>query len=334
MYERLYRSLYRIRRVEEEIARSYPSDCIKSPVHLSIGQEAVSVGVCEALRPEDVVFGTYRGHALYLAKGGSMRRMVAELYGKATGCAAGKGGSMHLAAPEEGVMGMSAVVASTIPNAVGYAYALRYRRQSSPLPPTRGERGEGGTAIVASFFGDGATEEGVFSESLNFAALKQLPMLFVCENNQYAIHTHQRRRQATLNICERARAHGIPAERIEDNDVVALYQRSVEIAARLRAGEGPFFLEVMTYRWQEHVGPGQDFHLGFRTASEAQSWIDNDQVARLAAMARPDLRIEIEEEAEAEIAEAFRFAVESPEPEAAQLMTDVFKEEGLACLSI
>src|SRR6478672_11292702 len=147
MLTRLYRELYKIRRAEEEVARAYPTDRIKSPVHLSIGQEAVSVGVCEALAPQDVVFGTYRGHALYLAKGGDMRRMVAELYGKETGCTRGKGGSMHLIAPEQGMMGASAVVGTTIANATGYAYALRYRRQN---------------AVVASFFGDGATEEGVF----------------------------------------------------------------------------------------------------------------------------------------------------------------------------
>src|SRR6516164_6586203 len=137
MDARLYRSLYRVRRVEEEVARAYPSDRIKSPVHLSIGQEAVSVGVCAALEPQDVVFGTYRGHVLYLAKGGYMKRMVAELYGKATGCTHGKGGSMHLIAVEAGMMGTSAVVGTTIPNAVGYAYALKYRRQG---------------ALVVSFF--------------------------------------------------------------------------------------------------------------------------------------------------------------------------------------
>src|SRR5262249_50909889 len=193
MYERLYRSLYRIRRIEEEVARVYPTDKIKSPVHLSIGQEAVSVGVCAALEPRDVVFGTYRGHALYLAKGGDMRRLVAELFGKATGCARGKGGSMHLIDTEAGGMGTSAVVGTTIANAVGYAYALQYRRRD---------------AVVASFFGDGATEEGAFAESLNFAALKRLPVLFVCENNRYAIHTHQDRRQGLPDICRRARAYG------------------------------------------------------------------------------------------------------------------------------
>src|SRR5216684_70260 len=183
MYERLYRSLYRIRRLEEEVARVYPSDKIKSPVHLSIGQEAVSVAVCEALRPGDVVFGTYRGHALYLAKGGDMKQMVAELYGKATGCTKGKGGSMHLISLEAGMMGASAVVGTTVANAIGYAYALKH---------------QGKQALIVSFFGDGATEEGVFAESLNFAVLKQLPILFVCENNRYAIHTHQSRRQGTL----------------------------------------------------------------------------------------------------------------------------------------
>src|SRR5437870_6294501 len=139
MYERLYRSLYRIRRLEEEVAHVYPTDKIKSPVHLSIGQEAVSVGVCEALAPQDIVFGTYRGHALYLAKGGDLKRMLAELYGKATGCTKGKGGSMHLIARDQGVMGTSAVVGTTIANAIGFAYALRYCRRD---------------ALVASFFGD------------------------------------------------------------------------------------------------------------------------------------------------------------------------------------
>src|SRR3954447_20528685 len=241
MLERLYKSLYRIRLLEEELARVYPTDKIKSPIHLSIGQEAVSVGVCEALRPDDVVFGSYRGHALYLAKGGCLRAMIAELFGRLDGCAKGKGGSMHLIDPDAGVMGTSAVVGTTIPNAAGYAYALRHR---------------GSDAVVVSFFGDGATEEGVFAESLNFAALKRLPLLFVCENNQYAIHTHQSRRQAGPPIWERARAFGVPAERVEDNDVLHLHRRAQEVIAEMRGGAGPHFFEVMTYRWQEHVGPG------------------------------------------------------------------------------
>jgi TPP-dependent pyruvate/acetoin dehydrogenase alpha subunit len=309
MYEKLYRSLYRIRLLEEEVARVYPSDKIKSPVHLSIGQEAVSVGVCAGLAPDDVVFGTYRGHALYLAKGGDMKAMVAELYGKTTGCTAGKGGSMHLIATEAGMMGTSAVVGTTIANAVGYAYALRL---------------QGRAAIVASFFGDGATEEGVFAESLNFAVLHRLPVLFVCENNGYAIHTCQERRQGKPDVCARARAHGMPAERIEHNDVLHLFRRATAIADQVRGGGGPHFLEVMTYRWREHVGPNTDFQLGYRTEDEAAPWVADDQVARLGAMIPASQRARIEEEAAAEVADAFAFAEESPEPAGAELLTDVY----------
>ena len=311
MYRQLYRSLLRIRRLEEEVARVYPTDKIKSPVHLSIGQEAVSVGVCAALEAQDIVFGTYRGHALYLAKGGDMSAMVAELFGKATGCAKGKGGSMHLIDPEIGMMGTSAVVGTTIANALGFAYALKVRKEN---------------AIVVSFFGDGATEEGVFAESLNFAVLKQLPIIFVCENNQYAIHTHQSRRQGTTAICDRARAYGLPADRIENNDLFHILGCSSVAAANVRSGEGPHFLEIMTYRWKEHVGPGDDFNLGFRSEDEVGPWIENDQVRRLAALVTPADRERIEDEVDAEIKEAFAFAETSPFPEPEELLTDVFQE--------
>lgn len=312
MHARLYRALYRIRRLEEEVARIYPSDKIKSPVHLSIGQEAVSVGICEALAAQDVVFGTYRGHALYLAKGGDMRAMVAELFGRATGCTRGKGGSMHLIAPERGMMGASAVVGTTIANAAGYAYAFRYRRKD---------------AIVASFFGDGATEEGVFAETLNFAVLKRLPLLFICENNGYAIHTHQSRRQGNLDIRGRARAYGLPAELLDGNDLVGLIEKAKMATAKVRSGEGPYFLEVMTYRWREHVGPGCDYHLGYRAEAEAEPWIAADPVRRLAEMVEPSARRQIETEVEEEIADAFAFAEASPFPDAAELMNDGIQGE-------
>lgn len=261
--------------------------------------------------PQDVVFGTYRGHALYLAKGGDMRQMVAEMYGKATGCTGGKGGSMHLIDAPAGVMGMSAVVGTTIANAAGYAYALRYR---------------GSDAIVASFFGDGATEEGVFAETLNFAVLNQLPILFVCENNGYAIHTAQSKRQGRPVICDRARAYGMPAERIDGNDVIGLLDRSAELVRAVRAGAGPHFLEVNTYRWREHVGPGEDFALGYRTSDEAQPWVEGDAVAVLAERLNPAARARVESEVEAEVEDALAFAESSPYPEAARLMTDIFKE--------
>jgi TPP-dependent pyruvate/acetoin dehydrogenase alpha subunit len=308
-YERFYRSLYRIRRVEEEIARIYPSDKIKSPVHLSIGQEAVSVGVCEALRPDDVVFGTYRSHAYYLAKGGDLKRMVAELYGKATGCAKGKGGSMHLIDAARGVMGASAVVGTTIPNAVGYAYALKLQRKD---------------AIVISFFGDGATDEGVFYESLNFAALKQLPIIFICENNFYAIHTHLLRRHKDANLCGRVRAYGIPAEQIDNNDILKINERVKGVVDLLRAKEGgPFFFECLTYRWKEHVGPNDDFHLGYRSYEEARPWVEGDQVGRLAALIVPESRERIEAQVEEEIRAAIACAEDDPFPESRELLTDV-----------
>ena len=311
-HERLYRSLYRIRRAEEEIARIYPTDKIKSPVHLSIGQEAVSVGVCEALRPEDVVFGTYRSHALYLAKGGDLRKMMAELFGKATGCAKGKGGSMHLIDPAHGVMGTSAVVGSTIPLAVGYAYALKLQAKR---------------AIVASFFGDGAVEEGAFHESLNFARLKNLPVLFVCENNFYAIHTHQRERQPFDNICDRARSYGIPAERFEEDDVLKIFDRMTSAVELTRSGScGPLFFECRTYRLKEHVGPNDDFHLGYRSRSEAEPWIQNDSCRRLAALLDPAVRGRIEAEVEDQIRDAIEFSERSPFPAPADLYSDVFKD--------
>lgn len=312
MHARLFRSLYRIRRVEEEIARTYATDKIKSPVHLSIGQEAVSVGVCDVLRPDDVVFGTYRGHALYLAKGGDMSAMVAELYGKVTGCTRGKGGSMHLIDTECGVMGTSAVVGTTIANAAGYAYAMKLRRSD---------------AVVVSFFGDGATEEGVFAETLNFAVLKKLPVLFVCENNGYAIHTAQSKRQGVPDICARARAFGMPAERLDGNDVFNLRERAEDAVAKLRAGEGPQFIEATTYRWREHVGPGQDYHLGFRDKSECERWEATDAVRALAEQLEPAERARIEAAVEREVAEAFTFAETSPFPAVAELMTDIYTED-------
>jgi pyruvate/2-oxoglutarate/acetoin dehydrogenase E1 component/TPP-dependent pyruvate/acetoin dehydrogenase alpha subunit len=309
---RLYRSLRRIRRAEEEVARIYPTDKIKSPVHLSIGQEAVSSGVCEALRKDDIVFGTYRGHALFLAKGGTMRQMIAELFGKVTGCARGKGGSMHLVDAPNGMMGTSAVVATTIPEAVGYAYALKQKKSD---------------AIVVSFFGDGAVEEGAFYESLNFAALKQLPILFVCENNNYAIHTHQRQRQHKANICDLAAPHGIPAERIENNDSLRIFQRVSEVAAKMRRGEsGPVLLECMTYRWREHVGPGEDFHLGYRTTEEARAWIEADELNRIGGKLPAAQRAQIDAEVEAELRDALDFAEKSPFPDPSELWLHTYKD--------
>lgn len=316
---RCYRSLFRIRRVEEAIAEVYPSDKIQSPVHLSIGQEAPSVGVCEALDRADVVFGTYRSHALYLAKGGDLKAMIAELYGKAAGCAGGKGGSMHMIDPAAGMMGTSAVVGSTIPQAVGFAWGLRL---------------QGKTAVVASFFGDGALEEGAFHESMNFAALRRLPVLFVCENNFYAIHSRRESRQPSTDILDRARAYGMPAARIDDGDVLKIYDAAKDAVDAMRSGaSGPRFLECPVYRWREHVGPREDFDAGYRSREEAEPWFRLDPVKRAGEQLSPAARRSIEEEVLVEIRQAFEFAERSPFPDADALYTDVFKEPGHGALA-
>lgn len=311
---RLYRGLRRIRRVEEEIARIYPSNKIKSPVHLSIGQEAIAVGVCDALRPDDAVAPTYRCHAAYLAKGGSLDAMMAELYGKAAGCARGKGGSMHLVGMDAFILGASAAVGTTIPIALGFALALKR---------------EGKGRLVVAFFGDGATEEGVFYESLNFAALHRLPVLFVCENNFLAIHTPLSKRWATDRLCERVATFGIPAAQITDGDVLKIRAWAAESAATLRGGSGPpcggpRFLECHTYRWREHVGPAEDYDAGYRARGDLLAWQRNDQVERLGARIDAAERARTDAAIEREIAAAIAFAEESPFPEAAELSTHVF----------
>ncbi len=308
---RLYRSLRLIRRVEEVVAEIYPSDKIKSPVHLSIGQEAVAVGVCDVLRPDDVVSGTYRSHAAYIAKGGDLRGMFAELYGKATGVAGGKAGSMHLIDMSCNVMGSSAVVGTTVPIALGYAYAIQ-------------QRGE--DRVVVAYFGDGATEEGVFAESLNFAALKKLPVLFVCENNQFAIHQPLEKRWATDRLCERVETYGIAATKFIDSNVESIHAHTQDVVAQIRGGCGPSFMECMTYRWREHVGPGDDYDAGYRERAEYDAWRDKDEVVRLGLMIEDDRRAQIDDEIEQQIAEAVDFAERSPFPPIEELHTHVFAD--------
>jgi pyruvate dehydrogenase E1 component alpha subunit len=307
----LYRQLYLIRRAEQRIAEIYPSDKIKSPVHLSIGQEAVAVGVCQALRSDDVVSGTYRGHATYLAHGGDVSGMFAELYGKDTGVARGKGGSMHLVDMPHRILGTSAVVGTTVPIALGYALA---------------QKAMGTGAVVAAFFGDGATEEGAFYESLNFAALRQLPILFVCENNFLAIHEPITKRQATNRIIERVATFGIPAVQVTSGDVVEIYERTSALVDDIRAGKGPAFLECHIYRWYEHVGPGEDYDAGYRSRDELIAWQNRDSTTALAASLPADDRKEIEAEVDRRIEEAVAFAEASPDPLRNELFEHVYAE--------
>ncbi|HEX9555027.1 MAG TPA: thiamine pyrophosphate-dependent dehydrogenase E1 component subunit alpha [Reyranella sp.] len=302
IYRRLFRAALLIRLVEERIIALYPSDKIQSPVHLSIGQEAVAVGVCDALRPNDLVFATYRSHGFYIAKGGRLDAMFAELYGHKGGVSGGKAGSMHLAAPEVGLMGSSAVVASTIPHAVGAALSFKRR---------------GSARLAVAAFGDGATEEGVYHESLNFAALMKVPVLFLCEDNGLAVHSHRPARQ-TYRLLEHARSYGIAGRRLEEGwDMLAVRQATLEAAARVRAGE-PYLLEIVTSRYKEHVGVGEDFHFNYRTKDSVDAWKGRDPLVvdiKLVEALRPEL--------EREIAAAVAFAEASPAPGRAELLTDV-----------
>ena len=307
---KLYRSIKRIRRAEEVVAKIYPTDKIKSPVHLGIGHEAVQVGVCENLQKEDIVFGYYRSHPLYLAKGGTMKGMFAELFGKITGCARGWGGSMHLVDLDNGVMSTTAIVASSVPNAVGYAYALKL---------------QGSKNIVVSFCGDGATEEGVVAESWNFAALHKLPVLFVCENNELAIHTKRSQRQAVLDICARARANGVPDTQIANYNLETIYSVAGDLIAKIREGNGPQFLEISTSRWLEHVGPNEDFKLGYRTDAEVAPFREQDEVERIGKLLGTTVRELIDQEIENEINEAIEFAEASEFPQEEELLKYVYK---------
>ncbi|MDP7546139.1 MAG: thiamine pyrophosphate-dependent dehydrogenase E1 component subunit alpha [Alphaproteobacteria bacterium] len=312
---RVYRSLRLIRRVEEEVARIYPSDKIKSPVHLSIGQEAVAVGICDALNEDDIMSATYRGHAGYLAKGGDLKQMMAELYGKGTGCAGGKAGSMHLVDMNAGVLGMSAVVGTTVPIAAGYGFALKREGQ-----------GKDECRIAASFMGDGATEEGVFSETLNFSALHKLPVLFICENNGFAIHSPTSNRWATEALCERVATYGIPTYEITDGNVFSIRNTAEKAIAEIRAGGGPQFMECKTYRWREHVGPNEDYDDGYRSRDDFKPWLEDDQVARTGDMMDAAERDDIDADIEKQITEAVEFAEQSPWPEPEELFSHVFAD--------
>jgi pyruvate dehydrogenase E1 component alpha subunit len=307
--EQLYRSMRLIRRVEEEIALIYPSDKIKSPIHLSIGQEAISSGVCAALSSDDVISASYRCHAAYLAHGGSLEGMLAELFGKSTGVAGGKAGSMHLIDTSHNILGASAVVGTTIPVALGYAMAMQR---------------EGKGRVVVAFFGDGATEEGVFAECLNFASLKKLPILFVCENNGYAINTPTSKRWATDRLIERVATYGIPATLIEDGDVIKTYEATVDALSAIRNRQGPAFFECKIYRWREHVGPNEDYDDGYRTRDELENWQKKDQIPLLGEMLAKTDRERIDGEIEEALIAAFAFAENSPFPAPEEISNDVF----------
>lgn len=265
----LYRAMLRIRRIEEAISGRYAEQEMRCPVHLSIGQEAVAAGVCAALTQQDGVFSGHRAHAHYLAKGGSLTAMLAEIYGMAEGCCKGVGGSMHMIDLAAGFLGAVPIVGATVPLAVGAAWAAKLR---------------GENRVIVVFFGDGTFEEGVVFESINFAVLHRLPVLFVCENNLYACYTRLSTRQPGRPIHTVAAACGCKAMTADGNDALAVFDAASIAVADLRAGNHPVFLECSTYRWLEHCGPNIDDHLDYRPKTEVAEWKAACPVNRLANM--------------------------------------------------
>lgn len=314
----LLAGMKRIRIVEEGIAERYPTGKMRCPTHLSIGQEAAAVGVGHALEHTDLAVSTHRAHAHYLAKGGDVKAMLAEIYGKATGCARGRGGSMHLIDTAVGFMGSTAIVANSIPLGVGLALSLKLKNSS---------------AISVAFFGDGATEEGAFYESVNFAAVRRLPVLFVCENNLYSVYSPLSVRQPEgREVCKVVEAMGITAERTDGNDPLEVHRAARAAVAAIREGRGPHLLELMTYRWREHCGPHYDNDLGYRTEDEFASWKARDPVAVFEQRVQNEYGVPESEICSmtrailTEVEEAFVYAEESPFPDASEALTGLFRE--------
>jgi pyruvate dehydrogenase E1 component alpha subunit len=312
----LYRQMLRIRVVEETIAEHYAEQEMRCPVHLSIGQEAAEAGACAALQQRDCVLSGHRSHGHYLAKGGNLNAMVAEIYGKATGCAGGKGGSMHLVDRDAGFLGSAPIVGSTIPIAVGVALAAQMRKEDR---------------VVMVFLGDGATETGAFYESINFAALKNLPIVFLVENNLYSVYSPMSVRQhGDARITDIARAHGMPAQHADGNDLDLVYQTSLEAVHRARQGRGPSLLEFSTYRWREHCGPGFDNDIGYRSEAEFLHWKACDPVRRYEqkllelGLSTPETFAQMAKALRAQAEAAIAFAKDSPWPDLACAVRGVY----------
>jgi len=313
----LYQKTLRIRLIEEAIAKRYGEWQMRCPTHLSIGQEAVAVGVCESLEANDIVFSNHRGHAHYLAKGGSLNAMIAELYGKVTGCCGGRGGSMHLIDQQAGFWGSTPIVAGTVPISVGVAWAakLQHRQQISVI-----------------FLGDGCFEEGVLHETMNFASLHHLPVLFVLENNYYSVYTQLQHRQPNRLISTVAAAHGLGTQCGNGMQADVVYQLA-KTAVQAARSEGPQFLELTTYRWLEHCGPNDDDNLGYRPEGELANWKNHCPVNYLIQQLQQKssdaagLTVQLDQirrQLNAEIEAAFQFAQQSPAPAISSMSEHVY----------
>tara|TARA_B100000989_G_C19489950_1_gene449299 strand:+ start:303 stop:1247 length:945 start_codon:yes stop_codon:yes gene_type:complete len=295
----IYQKLYLIRESEIFISKIYHTNKIKSPVHLSIGQESIAVGICENLIKKDLVSNSYRSHATYLAKGGGLNSFFAELYGKETGCAGGRGGSMHLVNIKKGIIGTSAVVGTTIPIAAGYALKEKIKKTKN---------------IIVCFFGDGATEEGCFYETLNFASLFSLPILFVCENNGLAIHTNLKKRWSKNNLIDKAKTFGIESKKISSDDVIKIYKETKNIIKQIRSTKKPFFIEIECLREFEHVGPKNDMNKSYRDKRYSKKFSRNLFRNSLFNKIKIEERKEIENNINIKIKKALNFAEKSNFP--------------------
>jgi len=315
----LYKKMLEIRLCEESFVNPILKGEVKCPVHLCSGEEAVAVGVCAALEDTDYIFGNHRSHGHFLAKGGKLRDLVAEIYGKETGCSKGRGGSMHLIDPDAGMLGAAPIVAGTISLAVGAALASRIQKDNR---------------VSVSFFGDGATNEGVLFESMNFAALRKLPVIFVCENNLYATHMPVTECRPDCRIVEIAQPFGISSACVDGNNVMEVYDTAAKAVELCKNEQGPFFIEALTYRLRGHVGPDdniQGTHTDIRSTEEIDLWkkrdpIDNFEKRLLNDGVLSELEIfEIKKEVNQAIRCAHVFAAESAYPRESELNTYVFK---------
>ena len=306
-----YRQMLIIRKFEEAIRDLYQNGKIRGSFHPCVGQEATAVGGCWALRKEDYLTCTYRGHGHALAKGLSVRAAMAEMLGKATGCSKGKGGSMHFTDPSVGLLGANAIVAAGVPLAAGAALAAQLQKQDR---------------VGLTFFGEGAVNQGVFFETLNLAAVWKLPVIFVCENNRYSEMTPSHETTSTVETYKRGGSFGMPAAVVDGNDVEAMYAAVEEAADRARSGGGPTYIEAMTYRlWGHMMGDPEVY----RTKEEVAQARENEPVARLGQRLKQlgysgDDLTGLEAEAQAVIADALQFAENSPAPLPSEAFTDVF----------
>lgn len=317
-----WRMMFLIRTAEETVAQLVSSGEARCPCHLCIGQEAVAAGVCAALGRDDSLWGGHRSHGHYLAKGGSLEALFAEILGRTSGCSGGRGGSMHLIDREHGILGAVPVVAATVPLAAGAA--LAYKMRAEPR-------------IAVAFFGDGAIEEGQVHETMNLAALYRLPLVFVCENNLYASHLHWSERRAADNLDQVGAFHSVPGFRVDGNDIEAVFQAAEAAVERARSGAGPTFLECRTFRWRGHVGSSFDLDVGLKRRGELAEWLLQDPVSRceekLARMGMLNLAEEKEIIREA-VAAALTAARAGPEPEEARMLDHVWvdREEPARCV--